>query len=165
MTTTQQERATVAGDRRATRGPWLLAGMVVIGLLIGLLGGWLLFGSDDVITVDGSTLTDRQAEMIDVINDDFAAWQDNDVDRALSYYTDRGTFIALGEEYLVEDGSLAEYVTGFFGAPNMEEVGPDVIVDGNTVITFHTYAGTTYTNIFTFTSTGDVLIVRHEVAN
>lgn len=162
--TATRERPTVVGAPSA-RGPGLMVGMVVIGLLIGLLGGWLLFGSVDVITVDGSGLTDRQAEMVEMIEEDFAAWQDNDVDRVLSLYTDTGVFVALGEDYRVADGSLANYVTSFSGAPRMEAVGPEVIVDGNTVISFHTYAGTTYTNIFDFTSRGEVLIGRHEVTN
>ena len=38
-----------------------------------------------------------------------------------------------------------------------------MLVDGNTVISFHTYLGATYTSINDFTSSGDVLIARHEV--
>jgi hypothetical protein len=163
MTTVQQERPAVLGAPTATRRTGSMIGMVVIGLLIGLLGGWLLFGSDEVVTVDGSTLTARQAEMVAMIEDDFAAWQDNDVDAVLSHYTGTGAFVANGVEHRVADGGLASYVRSFFGAANMESVGPDVVVDGTTVISFHTYLGATYTSIFDFTSSGDVLIARHEV--
>jgi hypothetical protein len=142
-----------------------MIGMVVIGLLIGLLGGWLLFGSDEVVTVDGSGLTDRQVEMVELIESDFAAWQDNDVDLVLSHYTDRATFVAGGQEHPVADGSLARYVTTFIGANRMESVGPAIVIDGNSAISFHTYQGTTYANLFSFTSSGDVLIARHEVTS
>jgi hypothetical protein len=142
-----------------------MIGMVVIGLLAGLLGGWLLFGSDDVVTVDGSALTDRQAEMVAMIDGNFAAWQDNNVDEVLSYHTDTATFVALGAEYPVADGSLAAYVRAFYGAPGMESVEPMVVVDGNTVVSFHTIGGMTLVNVFDFTSSGEVLIARHEVSN
>lgn len=161
--TTIQDRPSVVGAP-STRGPWLTVGMVVIGLLIGLLGGWLFFGSDDVTTADGEGLTDRQAEMVEMIEDAMVAWQANDVDDVLSYYTDTGVFVALGIEYRVADGGLADYVRSFAGASRMESVGPTVVVDGNTVIAFHTYAGDTLTNVFEFTSGGEVLIARHEVS-
>ncbi len=165
MTTTQQQRPTVVGAPSTTRGRGLMIGLVVIGLLIGLLGGWLLFGSNDVVAVDGSALTDRQAEMVAMIDDNFAAWQDNDVDEVLSYHTDTATFVALGSEYPVADGSLATYVRAFYGAPEMEPVEPMVVVDGNTVVSFHTYRGMTLMNVFDFTSSGEVLIARHEVSS
>lgn len=162
MTTMQQQRpSTIAASSNRRTG--IIVGMAVVGLLIGLLGGWLLFGSDDVISVRETTLTDRQNEMVALIEADFTAWQANDVDTVLSYYTDNAVFVALDVEYPVADGSLADYVRSFFGAKNMEQLGPQVVVDGNTVITFHTYSGATYTNIFDFTTTGDVSIVRHEV--
>lgn len=164
MTTTQQERPVIVRVPSRTRHPGLMIGMVVIGLLIGLLGGWLIFGAEEVITVDGSALTDRQIEMVELIESNFAAWQDNDVDRVLSHYTERATFVA-GGEYRVADGSLARFVTSFVGAPQMEPIGPEVLVDGNSAISFHTYQGTTYANIFHFTSSGDVLIARHQVTS
>ena len=163
MTTMQRQQPTVI-TTPSNRRTGLIVGMAVIGLLIGLLGGWLLFSSDDVISVNEMELTDRQTEMVAMIESNFAAWQANDVERALSYYSDNATFVALDVEYPVADGSLADYVTSFFGAMHMEQLAPDVVVDVNTVITFHTYRGATYTNIFDFTTTGDVLILRHEVA-
>ena len=163
MTTMQQERPAVAGTPRAQR-TGLMIGMIVIGLLIGLLGGWLIFGSDDAITVDGSGLTDRQAEMLDMLDTDFAAWQDNDVDLVLSHYTERAAFVASGVVYPVADGSLADFVSAFLQASDMEQIGPKVVVDGNTVMSFHTFGGGTFTNVFHFTPSGDVLIARHEVS-
>lgn len=165
MTTTQQERPTVVGAPTTTRRPWLLIGMVVIGLLIGLLGGWLLFGSTDVIAVDGGDLTDRQIEMTETVSGAFEAWTSNDVSTVLSHYTDTATFVALGVEYPVADGSLARYVGSFFGAAEMESVEPMVVVDGNTVVSFHSYEGMTLMNVFDFTSSGEVLIARHEVSS
>jgi hypothetical protein len=142
-----------------------MTGIAVIGLLIGLLGGWALFGSDaDVIAVDGGDLTDRQIEMTEVVADSFDAWTSNDVDQALSYYADTGVFVALGVEYPAADGSLAGYIERFITASRMEPIGPEVVVDGNTVVSFHTYSGSTYTNVFEFTSSGDVLIARHTVS-
>lgn len=163
MTTLQQERPAVASTPSTGRSG-LMIGMIVIGLVIGLLGGWLIFGSDDAITVDGSGLTDRQVEMLDMIDSDFAAWQDNDVDLVLSHYTDRASFVGLGVVYRVADGGLADYVSAFTLASSMEQIGPKVIVDGNTVMSFHTFGGSTLTNVFDFTSSGDVLIARHEVS-
>lgn len=162
MTTMQQERPMVGGAPSTTRRPWLMTGMLVIGLLIGLLGGWLIFGSDDVMTLDGSELTERQIEMIEMIDQDFAAWQANDVDTVLSHYTDSGVFVT-DREYLVRDGSLAGFVRFFSGAPMMEPVGQKLMVDDITVISFHTYAAHTYTNVFRFKAVGDVLITRHHV--
>ena len=163
MTTLQQERPAVAGTP-STRRSGLMIGMIVIGLLTGLLGGWLIFGSDDVIQVDGTGLTDRQTEMLELIDTDFAAWQDNDVDLVLSHYTDTAAFVAREVEYRVADGGLADYVASFSLASSMEQIGPTVVVDGNTVMSFHTFGGSTFTNVFDFTSSGDVLIARHEVS-
>lgn len=163
MTTVQQERPAVAGTP-STRRSGLMIGMIVIGLLIGLLGGWLIFGSDDAITVDGAGLTDRQTEMLEMIDTDFAAWQDNDVDLVLSHYTETAAFVARGVEYRVADGGLADYVASFSLASSMEQIGPNVVVDGNTVMSFHTFGGGTFTNVFHFTPSGDVLIARHEVS-
>jgi len=162
--TTTHERSTVVRAPNSRR-PWLMIGMAVFGLLIGLLGGWLFFGTEDVITVDGSALTARQTEMVAMMDDAFAAWQDNDVDTVLSYYTETGAFVTNGVDYRVADGGLANFVRSFFGASNMESVGPEVVVDNDTVVSFHTYQGVTYTNVFDFTSSGDVLIARHEVTN
>ncbi|MDH3247604.1 MAG: hypothetical protein OEQ47_01475 [Acidimicrobiia bacterium] len=164
MTTLQQERPAVAGTP-STRRSGLMIGMIVIGLLIGLLGGWLIFGSDDVVNVDGTGLTDRQTEMLELIDADFAAWQDNDVDLVLSHYTDTAAFVARGVEYRVADGGLADYVASFLLASSMEQIGPNVVVDGNTVMSFHTFGGSILTNVFEFTSSGEVLIARHEVSS
>ncbi len=160
--TTMQERPTLVGAPR-TSSPWLIVGMVVIGLLLGLLGGWMLFGSSDMIAADGSAITDRQAEMSTMIDDAFVAWQDSDVEAVLSYYTERANFVARGIEYGVEDGELADYVTSFTRSSAMEPVGPDVFIDENTVVSFHTFDGQTFMNVFDFTPSGEVLIARHEV--
>ena len=165
MTTTQRTRPTVVGAPTTTRRLSLMVGLTVIGLLIGLLGGWALFGATDVIAVDGGEIADRQIEMTEMISGAFEAWTSNDVDSVLSYYTDTATFVALGVEYPVADGSLAGYVRSFSGAPGMESVEPMVVVVGNTVVSFHTYEGMTLMNVFDFTSSGEVLIARHEVSS
>ena len=160
--TIAQERPTVVGAQTTARRPELMIG-IVIGIVIGLLAGSLLFGPSDVVAVDGTALTERQTEMVAMVDDVFAAWQENDVDAVLSYFTDTGIFIDSGREYRVADGTLASLVRSAYGAPNMERVRPDMVVDDTTLISFHTYMRTTYTSTFGFTSNGDVLIARHEV--
>ena len=164
MTTTQQRQPTAGVAETRNRGPMLMIGMAVIGLILGLLGGWALFAPEsDVIAVQGGELSDRQIEMTEMVDDAFDAWIRNDVDEVLTYYTDTGTFVALGVEYPVADGSLADFVEGFTGASQMESLGPKVVIDSNTILSFHDFGGVTRTNVFDFTSSGDVLIARHAV--
>ena len=161
MTTLQQERPAVVGTP-STRRSGLMIGMIVIGLLIGLLGGWLIFGSDDVITVDGSALTGRQIEMTELIDEHMVAWQANDAEGVVSHFTTSGVFVT-DRDYRVSDGSLAALVRFATGTSMLESVGQKVVVDDTTVVSFHSDSGITYTNVFRFTTVGDVLITRHEV--
>lgn len=160
--TIAQERPTVVGAQTTARRPELMIG-IVIGIVIGLLAGSLLFGPDDVVTVDGTALTERQTEMVAMIDDAFTAWQENDVDAVLSYFTDGGVFAGTDTTYRVSDGSLEGFVRFFSGASGMEAVGQKIVLDDTTVVSFHTLAGNTYTNVFRFTIAGDVLITRHDV--
>lgn len=153
----------MVGAPTESRRTGLMIGMVVIGLLIGLLGGWLIFGSGDVVTVDGSALTDRQIEMTELIDEHMIAWQTKDAEGVVSHFTASGVFVT-DREYRVSDGSLAALVRFATGTSMLESVGQKIVVDDNTVVMFHSDSGITYPNVFHFTTAGDVLITRHEVS-
>lgn len=135
---------------------------IIIALALGLLGGYVLRGSDDVdptapVTVDGSELTQRQEQMFDLIDDYVIAWQNGDGEAAAAMFHDDGHLRVYGVER-----SIADFITAT-PVPSLDILEP-MLVHEDTMLNFHTIAGVgTLSDVIEFTPTGELLIVRHEI--
>lgn len=140
--------------------------IAVVALLLGGLGGWLLRGddggNDDVIVVNGSELTERQEEMLQIGDEYFAAVRDGDGDTLASLFVPEGyvTFEQMNREARVDDGSLARTVSGGVN-PGLEIFEP-VLVFGDTLVYTYELAGNTI-EVMKFTPSGEVEIIRSTV--
>lgn len=143
----------------------LVAFVAIIALVVGGAVGWFVRGGGDdamVLAGDGD-LTERQLDMVDFMNDYEAAWQRSDGEAVAAMYTDTGTFVSLGVEYRVDDGSLAEFVeSGEWAALDVLE--PRLVRDLE-VLSFHTFPLGTYMNSMTFTGSGELLLMNHTITN
>jgi hypothetical protein len=134
---------------------------VIIALALGLLGGFLLRGSDDVdptapVTVDGVELTERQDQMFELVDDYVTAWQNGDGEAAAEMFQDMGRLVVWG---------VQRDVTEFIDTtptPGLRILEP-VLVNDNEMLMFHTIDGTTFSNVMSFTTTGELLITMHEI--
>lgn len=172
MTTTERtverprvERAAPAEPERKHRS-LMTAIAVIVALLLGVLAGYVLFGSDDanpdIVVAGDDDLTARQEQMVDLLDDCEAAWQAGDGDAVEAMFTDNGVLYVFGEEYRVDDARLAEYVdTHPF--PGLEIFEP-VLVRNDTLLSFHRLEGMgTFYDVIEFTSDGELLMISHEI--
>ena len=117
-----------------------------------------------MLSGDGD-LTERQLDMVDFMDDYSAAWQRGDGEAVAAMYIDNGTFVTLGTEYRVDDGSLAAFVeSGDWG--DLEVLEP-MLVRSNDVLNFHTFGvgGFNYMSSLTFTGSGDLLLINHTITD
>ena len=162
QTVGSSEKTTTAG-----RGPLAFVLVAVVALLLGVLGGWLLRGSDsdpDAVVAGGGDLSERQEEMLDMFADYTEAVLANDGAAVVDMFVPYGTWSGdVGEPLYVEDGSLEEFVNSFsFTAPLF--LAP-ILVDGERLLYVHDYTGASYYDVVTFTATGDLAIVDHRIMN
>ena len=142
----------------------MLVLVAVLALILGAVGGWFARGSDGESTIllaGEGELTERQAQMVDVYEEAEAAWHAGDGEAVAALFTDNGYGRFLGTTYQVDDGSVERYVES--GTWNSLDVLEPVLVNGNTMLNFHIYAGSTYTNVIEFTAEGELLIVSHTI--
>lgn len=142
---------------------------VVAALLLGLLAGYVLYDSDETsvpaaMAVDGDELTDRQEEMLELLDDYSAAWRAGDGEAAEAMFTSNGV-LTYGKDYLASDGGLAAFIDAI-PTPRLEMLEP-VLLSGSTMISFHelTPEGATRQNLMEFTATGEVRLIKHEITN
>jgi hypothetical protein len=153
-----------AGPPATTRRPWwMLAIAVAVALVLGVLGGWFLAGAMDddpaAVAVGGGSLTERQQQMVDVLDEYEAAWRANDAAAVMAFFAPGGSFSSAGTQYLMDDGSMAAFING--GSWDSLTGSDPVLVAGNEVALHTTWAGTEWFNVIEFTASGDPLIVRH----
>ena len=134
--------------------PIITATALVAALLVGVLTGYLLWGTDDntdpatvdAVATGGTELTARQEQMIDLLDAYEEAWQNGDGEAVAAMFTENGMVTMLGTELPVESGVLADHVTAS-PATTLDVLEPH-LVDGNRVFNFHTSgASGTFTNI------------------
>lgn len=170
MTTLQDrhdELRTPMAPAPAGRSPryLVMAVVAVLALLVGGVAGWML--NDDGTTTPGivlageGELSARQEQMLDVVRDAEVAWQRNDVDAILALYAPSATFEAFDTVYRVADGSFESYIeSGSWGSLEVDE---PMLVRGDDVLTFHRFGGRLYSEAFSFTPTGELLITSHVI--
>jgi hypothetical protein len=167
-TETLERPVAQTADTQPTHGSRSLVVVLiaVAALLLGGLGGWLLRGddggTDDVIVVNGSELTERQEQMLQIGDEYFAAVRDGDGETLASLFVPEGyvTFEQINRQARVDDGSLAQIVSGGVN-PGLELYEP-VLVSDDTLVYTYGLAGDT-TEVMKFTPTGEVQIIRSTV--
>lgn len=163
----QEELRTTSppATNHSTRRGLVLVLVAVLALVLGGVGGWMIRGDDastsDVVLAGGGDLTARQEQMLDLVRDAEEAWQAGDVDAVLAMFAPNGRFEAFDAVYRVSDGSLASYIErGEWGSLGVYE---PVLVRDDTMLTFHEFGGRLYSEEFTFTPDGELLIVSHVI--
>jgi hypothetical protein len=169
MTTLEHQReakGTTSAAPRSRRS-FVVVIVAVLALLVGGFAGYMIGDangsdtSDRIVLAGEGELTARQEQMVDFLDDYMQAWRENDSDAVVAMYTEYGTFRPLGEVYAVDDDSFVDWVErhDFAGLENSDPV----LVNGNTVLSFHTVLGGTYSNVLDFANTGDLLLVSHTI--
>lgn len=143
----------------------------IVAAAVGLLAGFLLWDSDggepDAVVVGGGELTARQEEMLELIDDYELAWRNGDGEAVAALFTEQGVLDVIGTEVPIEGGALADYVDGH-PAPTLEVLEP-ALVSGDRLVNLHRIGAEgvvgpgRYSNVFEFTSEGEVLIVSHDL--
>ncbi|MDY7103811.1 MAG: hypothetical protein S0880_21720 [Actinomycetota bacterium] len=166
-TTTTTEQPTTGRRRNA-----VVLGLVAVAVLVlGVAGGWLLFGSSDgdpsAIRMGGGDLTARQEQLVDVAEAYNAAWHTGDPADVLALAPNGRLEVIWGgsvgtEVFLASDGSLAGYVERGGTWDRMSE-SDQMIVAGDLVVSPFDLDGIPRVSVFHFTSGDDPVILLHEI--
>jgi len=109
-------------------------------------------------------LTDRQAEMLEVLDRYTAAWQVRDGDLAASYMTEYAVFeyFEQGETYSVADGSLQARISA--GPYDTMRLFVPQMVYGNRIVLTGTVdaVGVKWLSVIRFTTVGDKVLIDKE---
>jgi hypothetical protein len=158
-TETLTPRPAVAASKR----PWFVVALAVLALVVGGAIGWFVRGGEDdpdAMLVGGGSLSDRQQQMVDLVETYDDGWVAGDPDEVLSYFTADGVFVASGQEYRVDDGTFAD-VIDFVGFSSLERLRP-ILVQDDQVFFVSELQGVPTLNALTFTTEGELLIARHD---
>jgi hypothetical protein len=156
---TWERQNTSDANRRSLVGP--LAG--VAALIVGVLIGFLLWGMGDndstaPVATGGAELTARQEQMVELMYDYEAAWQQGDREAIVSMFTEDGRLTIFGTEF---EGPRIS--SGVSTRPSLDVLEP-VVLDDSRLISFHDVSGYgTLIDVIEFTADGEVLIVSHEI--
>lgn len=141
---------------------WLLAAVAVLALAAGLVVGRSTAPSDEsAYLAGGGALSDRQEQMLDVLDDIGAAWRAGDPGAVAAVFVPTGYATYAGRSYRIDDGSLASFVTGGDWS-SLTALDP-MLVDGNTVTFYYEISGVHYLGAVQFTGTGDVLAIHQSI--
>ncbi|MGI9643978.1 MAG: hypothetical protein ACR2O6_01550 [Ilumatobacteraceae bacterium] len=169
METMERPEQTTDETTRHDRQPLALVLIAIVALLLGGLGGWLMWGADDgateeVIEVTSGELTDRQQEMLRTIEELDAAVQSGTADAALveRLFVPQGIYSTRDTEYRVDDGSLATHFER--GSDTSAALHPAALVADDVAVRLGSYGGT-YSQTFRFTPSGEVLIIWAHIQN
>jgi hypothetical protein len=162
-TTTNEANERVPMPKAARRSWWLFAAVAVLALAAGLVVGRLTAPSDEsAYLAGGGALSDRQEQMVDVLDEIELAWRVGDPEAVAAAFVPTGSATYGDVTYRIDDGTLASYVSGSDWS-SLTVLEP-MLVDGNTVTFYYTIDGTHYLGSVEFTGTGDVLAVHHQIA-
>jgi hypothetical protein len=152
------------------RRGFIAAGAVL--LVLGGVGGWLIGrggeeGSDPgaYVTPGTDTLTERQVEMMSIVDQYLTAWQSTDGDGVASFMTDDG-FIEYREQgwvFSVADRSLQDRIAN---GPydTLRTVDPKLVYVDRIVLSGRIESlDLTWLSVVHFTSSGNVKIVSETI--
>ena len=153
-----QEFAATAPLRHDTRRTWwVMAVVAILGLGLGLVVGRLTAASGDesAYLVDGGQLSDRQEQMLDVLDAAVLGWRAGDANAVLATFTPTGILTWDARQYRVDDGTLPTFVEG--GDWSTLRMFEPVLVDGNRLNFNYAHGDIHYLGAVEFTATGEVL--------
>lgn len=161
MTMERLDHVTAPSTTTRRRGWWMAVAALVI-LALGGLGGWWMKSttSDNPKAMAGGyqDLTARQQQMLDVLHRSEAALQSGDSAAFVALFTP--------DSVLVSPGGVTSGVDSFANLPaggeKIELLDP-VLFNGNIATVVVRYPEGLATDVFEFTTTGDVLITRHTI--
>lgn len=170
---TQTLEPIIVSDAEATaqHPRWSRALIVLVVLACGLLGGWLMAPRTDPggavrhVTPGASVLTERQLEMVDVVEQYLDGWRATDGDRVAAFMTENA-YVEYPEEGVrveVADGSLQHRIsTGPYGT--LENLDPMVVYEDRIVLTGRIdELSIPWLSVVRFTVVGDVKIVSETI--
>jgi hypothetical protein len=115
---------------RTHRTWWLLAAVAVLALGAGVVIGRATAPSDEsAYLAGGGALSDRQEQMLDVLDEAEQGWRAGDGDAVTATFVPTGTMTWGDRSYRVDDGTLAAFVTG--GDWSTLTILEPVLVDGS----------------------------------
>ncbi len=142
--------------------------VAVVVVFAVVLGGWLIGSSDDssgdVTEVVTAEITDRQQEMLQIIEELDAALQAGTADAALvdRLFVPQGVYSVTDTDYRADDGSLAQLFE--LGSDRSQALYPPALVADDVVVRLGDYGGS-YSHTFMFTSSEEVLIIWAHIQN
>ncbi len=152
---------------RKDRRPLFFVLLAVLALALGALAGYALGSNrpsgERVGVAGGGELTDRQDEMVGMVDDYLAAMAVDDDAAILAMFQSNGEWTLFSETYLASDGTLEDYLRSN-GARQIDVLEPMVIDDYRAVF-FDSWQGRTNVNVIEFSQIGDVQIAKYHVGN
>lgn len=169
MSTTLEARSDLDHPRATGRRLGVVF-LVVAALAVGLATGLLVSATFDdgsapeYVTPGGGQLTDRQALMLDVVEQYGDAWHSTDGEGVASFMTQDASVEYPEEEmrFEVADGSLQTRVANGPYA-SMDEYEPMMVFDDRVVLTGQVEPSIRWLSILRFTTTGEVKVVSETI--
>jgi hypothetical protein len=121
MTATLERQETLSREHRLSAKWWLVAALMLFAAAIGVAAGFWWGNSGDetprVVTAQGVELSDRQQQMVDLMDEYEAAWRSGDVAAFEALVTTDFRYIESADSdypdvYLWSDGSFQDRVSG-----------------------------------------------------
>ena len=166
METIERPTPTVEETPRHDRRPLIVVLVAIVALLLGALGGWLIWGSDDdapddAIEVGTGELTDRQQEMVRIADEHEEALRAGDAEALTALYVPQGVLTnAFGEVYRADDGTMAAMFDVHAPPTLMETLPPTLVFENVTTQVIDWGEGSANgTVLHNFTTSGEVLII------
>jgi len=156
---------TVANSR--DRRPLILVVIALCALVLGALAGYSL-GSDGTAderayVAGGGEPTDRQGEMLDMVDAFVAAMDANDDGAILAMFQGNGEWTRFSKVYRASDGILEEFVRAH-GSEQLDLLEP-IVVDEYRVVFFDDVRGQANVNVIEFSQVGDLKIAKYRLGN
>jgi hypothetical protein len=146
--------------------PWLtFAEIAVLALILRAAGAWFTAERIDdgpsVLRAGGDGLTNRQDQMVEVVQDYISGWQATDGDLVASFVTDDGfvEYPAQGWLFNAADGTLQDHITN---GPyeTLRTLDPMLVHDDRIVLTgVIDSMSVNWISVVRFTTAGDLAII------
>lgn len=171
MSIVEQTRPEVSHEVRQRSRAWVV--FVLLGLVllfVGGVAGWLIRGGDDgstpqYVVPGGAALTERQREMVSMVEEYAAAWRATDGEGVASFMT-AGGYVQYPEDnmiYRVSDGTLQARVTnGPYST--IHALAPMTVYDDRIVLSGRIDSmSLNWLSVVRFTAGGDVRIMSETI--
>ena len=169
------EQIPVVHDRttRERRVGWVVV-VAAIAVLVGLAAGWVIFGNNDdsssdnvarYVTPGSVELTERQTEMVELVDQYMAAWSATDGQRLETLMVEGGhvEYAEQGWRFDLEDGSLQDRVSN---GPydSIRTYAPMLVYEDRIVLTGRVDSiDVEWLSVVRFTTSGEVKVISETI--